>query len=75
MLKIAGYFSHQGLCIDLLKELAERIGFNYTIYLVEDGNFGVKDKSTNQWNGMVRDLVERVSETAYYTLLGIKWLT
>ncbi len=48
--------------MDLLEALAERIGFRYTIYLVEDGYFGVKDKTINQWNGMVRDLVERVRQ-------------
>ncbi len=48
--------------MDLLEELAKRIGFSYTIYLVEDGSFGVKDKTTNLWNGAVRDLVERVRQ-------------
>ena len=49
-----------GFCIDILKELAKVIGFNYTIYLVPDGNFGTKDPVTYQWNGMVKELVHRV---------------
>ncbi len=49
--------------MDLIDTLAERIGFSYTVYLVQDGNFGAKDKTTNQWNGLVRDLVDRVSNS------------
>ena len=49
-----------GFCIDILKRLADKIGFTYTLYLVPDGNFGTKDPKTYQWNGMVKELVYRV---------------
>lgn len=42
------------------------------MYNVPDGNFGAKDSKTRQWNGMVKELVERVC----YNLLNfiIKYL-
>ena len=45
-----------------MDKLAEMIGFNYTVYYVKDDMFGSKDPVTKQWNGMLKDLVERVSE-------------
>ena len=53
--------SSTGLCIDLLNNIAETISFNYTMYLVPDGNFGKKHPVTYQWNGLVKELVDRVS--------------
>ncbi len=50
----------RGLCIDLLKELKKRIGFSYTIHLSPDGKYGVQDAKTQQWNGMVRDIIDGV---------------
>lgn len=48
-----------GFCIDLLKELQREMRFNYTIYEVEDGNFGAKAGDT--WNGVIGDITQGVS--------------
>ena len=33
-----------GLCIDLLKHLSDKIGFEYDLFQVEDKKFGAYDK-------------------------------
>ena len=30
----------EGFCIDLIEEISKRVGFNYTIKIVEDGKYG-----------------------------------
>lgn len=51
--------NYEGFCIDLLKIIAEKIGFEYRIELVPDGKYGVK-LSTGEWNGIVRQLIDKV---------------
>ena len=65
MLKSEGNFSgnmrYEGFCIDLLKEIADMVGFTYRIELVPDGKYGVYDYETGEWNGIVRQLMDKVS--------------
>ena len=51
----------KGLCIDLLHELQRRIDFHYTIYLVPDGTYGILNHQTREWNGLIREIVDRVN--------------
>ena len=52
----------EGLCIDLLNKLSDKMGFHYTIRLVQDDQYGgqLEDGS---WTGLVGDLIERVGNT------------
>lgn len=52
----------EGYCIDLLRELSAILGFRYEVRLVEDGKYGALDEGTGQWNGMVRELMDHVSQ-------------
>lgn len=52
----------EGYCIDLLRELSGILGFRYEVRLVEDGKYGSLDDGTGQWNGMVRELMDHVSQ-------------
>ncbi|XP_068087327.1 glutamate receptor ionotropic, kainate 2 isoform X2 [Hyperolius riggenbachi] len=54
----------EGYCIDLLQKLSEILGFKYEVRLVEDGKYGVKDDATQQWNGMVRELMDHKADLA-----------
>lgn len=59
----------EGYCIDLLRELSTILGFSYEIRLVEDGKYGAQEDASGQWNGMVRELIDHVSqifEVFYY---------
>lgn len=65
MVKNRGNFSgnarYEGFCIDLLKEIAHMVGFGYKIELVPDGKYGVYNYETGEWNGIVRQLMDKVS--------------
>ena len=52
---------YEGFCVDLLKEMSDIIGFKYEIYLVPDGKYGAPSKKDGKWNGMVHELIDRVS--------------
>lgn len=58
---LTGNARYEGFCIDLLKDVAHLVGFQYTISIVEDGKYGVEDPETKQWNGIVRELLDGVS--------------
>lgn len=50
----------KGFCIDLLKEISKLAGFNYVLELVPDGVYGVPDLESNEWSGMVKQLIDKV---------------
>ncbi|KAK2844863.1 hypothetical protein Q5P01_011522 [Channa striata] len=60
---LVGNDRFEGFCIDLLKELANILGFTYEIRLVPDGKYGSQDDK-GQWNGMIRELIEHRADLA-----------
>ena len=74
---LVGNDRFEGFCIDLLKELANILGFTYEIRLVPDGKYGSQDEK-GQWNGMIRELIEHVSCASsclpYIFVLYVKFL-
>ncbi|XP_056142057.1 glutamate receptor ionotropic, kainate 3 [Lampris incognitus] len=60
---LVGNDRFEGFCIDLLKELANILGFSYEIRLVPDGRYGSQDDK-GQWNGMIRELIEHRADLA-----------
>ena len=72
----------EGFAVDLIEEVAQMLGFDFEIYLVNDGKFGSKLPS-GEWNGMIGELLAGVStpgeisnnawyrfSTAVFPLLG-----
>ncbi|EFN89307.1 Glutamate receptor, ionotropic kainate 2 [Harpegnathos saltator] len=57
---LTGNARFEGFCIDLLKWIAGQVGFQYAIKLVPDHMYGVYDPETKEWNGIVRELMEKV---------------
>ncbi|XP_068994304.1 glutamate receptor ionotropic, kainate 2 isoform X2 [Neodiprion pinetum] len=57
---LTGNSRYEGFCIDLLKEIAKMVGFTYRIELVPDGKYGVYNYETGEWNGIVRQLMDKV---------------
>uniref|UniRef100_A0A6Q2Y0E8 Glutamate receptor n=1 Tax=Esox lucius TaxID=8010 RepID=A0A6Q2Y0E8_ESOLU len=53
----------EGYCMDLLAELAKKLGFKYKVHLVKDGKYGKQDKSGN-WFGMIGELVRGEADLA-----------
>ena len=42
----------------MLQQISEQVGFNYVIELVPDNNYGAKNTTTQEWNGLVRGKIE-----------------
>ncbi|KAI8506406.1 Glutamate receptor ionotropic, NMDA 2B, partial [Branchiostoma belcheri] len=55
-----------GFCVDLLERLSRDVWFEYTLYLVEDNNFGAYQRG--RWNGMVQDLIQGKAHLAMSSL-------
>jgi len=60
----AGNDRFEGFAIDLIKEVAKMLKFDYQIYLVHDGMFGSK-LVDGSWNGMIGELLSGVNMHAY----------
>ena len=54
---------YEGFVVDLAREIATIVGFNYTI--VPTKKHGSVDKS-GQWNGMIKELLEEVSFSLFF---------
>ncbi|XP_029664955.1 glutamate receptor ionotropic, kainate 2-like [Formica exsecta] len=61
---LTGNARFEGFCIDLLKCIAGQVGFQYAIKLVPDHMYGVYDPETKEWNGIVRELMEKRADLA-----------
>ncbi|XP_078600206.1 glutamate receptor ionotropic, kainate 3-like isoform X1 [Branchiostoma floridae x Branchiostoma japonicum] len=48
---------YDGFCMDILKGLAEELRFDYTLYEVPDGNFGLLTRN-GSWDGMIREVID-----------------
>ncbi|XP_052281545.1 glutamate receptor 4-like isoform X2 [Dreissena polymorpha] len=51
-----GNDQYEGFAVDLIKEVANMLHFQYDIYLVHDGKFGSKT-ADGHWNGMMGELL------------------
>jgi len=56
----------EGFAVDLIREVADMLKFNYDIYLVNDGLFGSRTKD-GSWNGMIGELLSGVCCVQSYT--------
>ena len=59
-----GTEEYEGLSIDMLEYMRQELGFRYKISLAPDGVFGNKDRLTGKWNGVIREIIDRVSRSA-----------
>uniref|UniRef100_A0A1I8G515 PBPe domain-containing protein n=1 Tax=Macrostomum lignano TaxID=282301 RepID=A0A1I8G515_9PLAT len=61
-----------GFCIDMLNLIAQQVGFNYTVHLVKDGNYGAVNGSNEDgretWNGMIGELINHEADLAIASL-------
>lgn len=58
--QMTGNDRYEGFCVDLIKEISEILGFNYTIKLSDDGKHGNFMKKLGRWNGMIGELLDQV---------------
>ena len=57
---LQGNEQYEGFCVDMLRELADILRFSFRIKLVDDGLYGAPEPN-GSWNGMVGELINRVS--------------
>ncbi|KAK3587505.1 hypothetical protein CHS0354_003648 [Potamilus streckersoni] len=53
----------QGFCIDLLQNIADRVGFDYDIYEVNDSHIGSLQED-GAWNGLINELLQKRADIA-----------
>jgi len=53
-----------GFAIDLLTAISKVADFTFTLYRVPDNIYGVFDHQTKEWNGIVRELLDRKADIA-----------
>lgn len=59
---LTGNDRYEGYCKDLADSIAKNVGFNYELRIVKDLKYGGLDsKSPSGWNGMVGELIRKVS--------------
>lgn len=59
---LTGNDRFEGFCIDLLRTISDLLGFNYDLYLVPDKKFGAENTSSGEWNGLVKEIIEKVEQ-------------
>lgn len=50
----------EGYSMDLIDEISKILNFKYEFYLVKDGKYGSLNPTTKQWDGLIKDLIDRV---------------
>ena len=53
--QLKGKHKFEGFLIDMIEHLANKVGFKYDLYLVEDRKYGSIENGS--WNGMIQDLI------------------
>ncbi|GAB0095911.1 Ionotropic glutamate receptor [Sergentomyia squamirostris] len=61
--KLSGNDRFEGFGIDLIHELSQMLGFNYTFVIQEDGVYGSLGDN-EEWNGMIRELLDYRADLA-----------
>ena len=62
---------YEGYSKDLIALIAQELNFTFRIELTEDGKYGNYDERTKSWNGLIKDLLERVSTLLLTILLNL----
>ena len=61
---LSGNDRFEGYNVDLISEVANILGFNYTINIVADGNYGSYNDKNKTWNGMIGELLSQKADLA-----------
>ncbi|CAB4054867.1 GRIN [Lepeophtheirus salmonis] len=61
---LIGINAYDGFAIDLIKAIAEVLGFKYRLYTVPDNLYGFYNHETGEWNGIVKQLIDKRADLA-----------
>lgn len=59
---LTGNERFEGYCVDLIEEIANILGFRYELYPVANNAYG--SLKNGEWNGMIRELLDRKADMA-----------
>ncbi|XP_050502337.1 glutamate receptor ionotropic, kainate 2-like isoform X3 [Diabrotica virgifera virgifera] len=62
--QLLGNERYEGYGIDLIEELSKILGFNYTFELQADGKYGILNKVTGKWDGMMGEIIDGRADLA-----------
>lgn len=62
----------EGYVKDLLDGITEILNATYELSLVADGLYGNYDKKKREWNGLIREILDRVSNYPLLIFLFVK---
>lgn len=51
---------YEGYAVDLIDGISRILNFSYEFYVVPDGHYGSYNPHSKQWNGLIRELLDRV---------------
>lgn len=51
---------YEGYSMDLITEISKILKFNFRFELAEDGMYGNYDPAKGAWNGLIKDILDRV---------------
>lgn len=57
---LRGNDRYEGFSMDLIHEISKILNFTFEFELVADGKYGNYDPKTKAWNGLIKDLLDRV---------------
>ncbi|VDI72337.1 glutamate receptor, ionotropic, invertebrate [Mytilus galloprovincialis] len=66
--QLKGNDRYEGFCVDLLKSIAKNVGFDYEIKVVPDELYGAYDAKTGEWNGIIKELIEKRADMSMAAL-------
>ncbi|KAG8176522.1 hypothetical protein JTE90_018995, partial [Oedothorax gibbosus] len=61
--ELEGNDKYEGYCVDLLREIADVLGFKFRIKQVDDHKYGEKNDQ-GEWNGMIKELIDGRADLA-----------
>lgn len=59
--RLEGNEQFEGYSIDLIDAISQILNFSYTFQLAPDKQYGSYNHKTKEWNGLIRQLLDRVS--------------
>lgn len=63
---------YEGFAKDLIDEIAKKCGFRYEIII--GGEYGKENPVTKEWNGIIGEIVNKVSETECFRNILLQYL-
>lgn len=58
---LTGNDRYEGYSVDLIEAISKILGFHYRFELTPDNRYGSFNKVTKKWDGLVKQLLDRVS--------------